>query len=159
MTVFSQRGQLQPSECSHCSHLPSPACVLVSSWWQGARHSRKWASFGASILSFFLHLAPACIFPCPLLVCGLLTHFNPCLSHRFVCSVFDKDDLVLTLTFTELLPCWPLSCLLYLLGCYLQFLERYWTDKHKKKNRLQQLITLVITIATIWVLTLSHAQC
>lgn len=111
-------------------HPPSPPCVLSNSWWQWARHSRRRAALGTLILSFPPHLAPAYIFLCLLSVCCLLTHFNPCVSRRRVSSVFGKDDLVLTLTFSVLLPCWSLSCLPYLLGCYLQFLINL------RKNRL-----------------------
>lgn len=122
--VFCREESSSPESVAsvllYSPHLPP--CVLSNSWWQWARHSRRWAALGTLILPFPPHLAPAYIFPCLLSVCCLLTHFNPCLSRRRVASVFGKDDLVLTLPFSVLLPCWPLSCLPYLLGCYLQFL-------------------------------------
>lgn len=116
--VFCREGSRSPESAAIVLFYPPPR-VLWDSWGQWVRHSRRWASLGASILSFSLLLAPAFILPCSLLVCSLLIHFNPCLSPRRVYSVFCKDDLALTRTFPALLACWPLFCLLHLSGCRL----------------------------------------
>lgn len=126
VAVFPQSGQLQPWEGSQCSHLSSPSLSAVE-FLGTASQALQEMSFSWRVDTVILSLFGSCLhLPLPALGRCLLTQFNPCWNHRRACSVFGRDDWALTLTFPVLLPCWPLFCLSYLSGCYLQFLEMYW---------------------------------
>lgn len=123
--VFTERAAAAVESTASVPIYPSPR-VLSDSWGQWATRSRRWVSLGPSILSFSPWLLLPSSLACSLSVLCRRTLtgtqcLHSCLSHRQLCSVSGKDNLVLTLTFPVLLPCWPLCCLPNLSGCSLQF--------------------------------------